>query len=52
MPTKPSQTGKLWDSVQPLSRTLGDLEQALSRDKPGRSQGVKRNAAKAAPSDT
>jgi NTE family protein len=49
--SKPSQTGKLWDSVQPLEKTLGELEKALSRDKPGRSEGLKRNAAKAAPSD-
>ncbi len=48
---KPSQTGKLWDSVQPLEKTLGELGKALSRDKPGRSKGLKRNAAKAAPSD-
>ena len=52
MPTEPSQTGKLWDSVKPLGKTLSDLEKALSRDKPGRSEGVKRNAAKASPPDT
>ena len=51
-PPKPSQTGKLWDSVKPLEKTLGDLEKALSRGKPGRSQGSKRNAAKTAPPDT
>jgi predicted acylesterase/phospholipase RssA len=51
LPTDPSQTGKLRDSVKPLEKTLGDLEKALSREKPGRSQGGKRNAAKAAPSD-
>ncbi len=51
LPTDPSQTGKLWDSVKPLEKTLGDLEKALSRDKPGRSQGGKRNAAKASPPD-
>ncbi len=50
-PPKPSQTGKLWDSVQPLKKTLGELEKALSRDKPGRSEGVKRDAAKAAAPD-
>ncbi len=33
-PSKPSQTGKLWDSVRPLGKTLGELEKALSRDKP------------------
>jgi hypothetical protein len=33
--SKPSQAGKLWDSVQPLEKTLGELEKALSRDKPG-----------------
>ncbi len=48
---KPGQTGKLWDSVRPLEQTLGELEKALSRDKPGRSEGLKRNAAKAAPPD-
>jgi len=51
-PSKPSQTGKLWDSVKPLEKRLGELEKALSRDKPGRSEGVKRDAAKAAPPDT
>ena len=49
--SKPAETGKLWDSVKPLEKTLGDLEKALSREKPGRSQGGNRNAAKAAPSD-
>ena len=39
LPTEPSQTGKLWDSVEPLGKTLSDLEKALSRDKPGRSEG-------------
>lgn len=51
-PSKPSQTGKLWDSVKPLEKRLGELEKALSRDKPGRSEGVERDAAKAAPPDT
>ena len=51
-PTEPSQTGKLWDSVKPLEKTLGELEKALSRGKPGGSEGVKRDAAKAAPPDT
>ena len=51
-PTEPSQTGKLWDSVKPLEKRLGELEKALSRDKPGGSEGVNRDAAKAAPSDT
>jgi len=41
-PTEPSQNG---DSMQPLEKTLGELERALSH-KP-----VKRNAAKTAPSD-
>jgi len=41
----------LWDSLEPLGKTLSELEKALSREKPGRSQGGKRNAAKAAPSD-
>jgi len=51
-PSEPSQTGKLWDSVKPLEKRLGELEKALSRDKPGRSEGVERDAAKAAPPDT
>ena len=46
-----ARQGKLWDSVKPLEKTLGELEKALSRDKPGRSEGVKRDAAKAAPPD-
>ena len=49
--SKPAETGKLWDSVKPLEKTLGDLEKALSREKLGRSQGLKRNAAKAASPD-
>jgi hypothetical protein len=49
--SKPSQTAKLWDSVKPLEKTLGRLERALSQGKPDRSEGVKRDAAKAAPSD-
>lgn len=52
VPTEPSQAGKLWDSVKPLEKRLGELEKALSRDKPGRSEGVERDAAKAAPPDT
>jgi len=51
MPAKPSQTGGLWGSVQPLDRTLGEIEKALIRDKAGSAQGGKRNGAKAAPSD-
>jgi len=47
--SKPGQTGKLWDSVQ-LEKTLGNLERALSRDKPGRCKAVKRDA-EAAPPD-
>ncbi len=50
-PAKSRQAGGLWDSVEPLGKTLSELEKALSRQKPGRSQGGKRNAAKAAPSD-
>jgi NTE family protein len=50
-PAKPSQAGKLWASVKPLEKTLGELEKALSRGSPGRSGGVKRNAAKAAAPD-
>ena len=51
-PTEPSQAGKLWDSVKPLEKTLSKLEKALSRGKPGGSEGVNRDAAKAAPPDT
>ncbi len=50
-PAKSRQVGGLWDSVEPLGKTFSELERALSREKPGRSQGGKRNAAKAAPSD-
>jgi len=32
--SKPRQTGKLWDSVKPLEKTLGRLERALSQGKP------------------
>ena len=51
MPAKSGQTGGLWGSVQPLNRTLDEIERALNRDKPGRAQGGKRYGAKAAPSD-
>ena len=47
--SKPSQRAKLWDSVKPLEKTLGRLERALNH-KPDRFEGVKRDAAKAAPS--
>ena len=51
--SKPSQTGarngKLWESVQPLEKTLGVLERALNH-KP-RSDAAKRDAAKAAAPD-
>ncbi len=47
IPSKPSQKGKLWDSVE---QSLRELEKALSRDKAGRSES-KRDAAKAAPPD-
>jgi len=50
-PTEPGQTGKLWDSVKPLEKTLRQLENTLNGGKPGRSEASKRNAAKAAPSD-
>ena len=46
--SKSTQTEKLWDSVKPLEKTLGELERALSQSKPGGSEGVKRDAAKAA----
>jgi NTE family protein len=29
-PTEPSQNGKLWDSVKPLEKTLGEFERALN----------------------
>jgi predicted acylesterase/phospholipase RssA len=51
-PATSRQAGGLWDSVEPLGKTLSELEKALSREKPGRAQGGKCNAAKAAPSDT
>ena len=51
MPARSGQTGGLWDSVEPLGKTLSELEKALSREKTGRTQGGKRNAAKTAPSD-
>ena len=41
----------LWGSVGPLETALGALEKALTRDEPGRSEGVNRHAAKAAPPD-
>ncbi len=50
-PDKAGQKGGLWDSVKALEAALGALEKALDRDKPGPSEGVKRNAAKAAPQD-
>ena len=37
-PAKSSQARKLWGSVKPLEKTLGQLEKALSRDSPGRSR--------------
>ncbi len=49
--SKPTQTGKLWDGVKPLEKTLGELERALRQGKAGGSEGVKRDAAKAAPPD-
>jgi hypothetical protein len=51
LPSTPSQTGALWDSVQPLERTLGRLEKALGSEGRRRSQGMKRHAAKAAPTN-
>jgi NTE family protein len=50
-PDKSGQTGKLWDSVRPLEKTLGELEKALNREKRGRPRGVKRDADKAAAPD-
>ncbi len=49
---KPTQARKLWDSVKPLEKTLGELEKALSRGKPGGFEGVNRDAAEAAAPDT
>jgi hypothetical protein len=51
MPAKASQTGKLWDSVRPLGKTLDELEKALSQNNSGHSESAKPNAAKAAPPD-
>jgi hypothetical protein len=50
--SNPAETGKLWDSMKPLEKSLGELERALSQGKPGGSEGVNRDAAKAAPPDT
>ena len=50
-PTQSGASGKLWDTVRPLETTLGELERTLGREKPGRPQGGKRNAGKAAASD-
>jgi len=49
--SNPSQTAKLWDSVKPLEKTLRKLERALREGKPEGSEGVNRDAAKAAPPD-
>ncbi len=43
--------GRLWDSVRPLELALGELEKAFGRDEPERREGMKRDAAKAAPQD-
>jgi predicted acylesterase/phospholipase RssA len=51
LPSSPSQAGALWDSVAPLERTLGRLEQALRSQGLGRPQGTKRHAGKAAPTN-
>ncbi len=51
LPSTPSQTGALWDSVAPLERTLGRLEKAMRSQGRRRSQGTKRHAAKAAPTN-
>jgi len=48
---EPSQPGKLWDSVQPLEKALGELERALNHNHKPRSGIVRCNAAKTAPSD-
>jgi len=47
----PGQNGGMWDSVRPIETALSRLEKALNRDPPGRSEGVKRDADKAASSD-
>ena len=49
--SKTTETGKLWDSVKPLEKAMGELEKALSQGKPGGSEGVNRDAAQAAPPD-
>jgi NTE family protein len=51
LPTTPRQTGAPWDSVAPVERTLGRLEKALRSQGRRRSQGTKRHAAKAAPTN-
>jgi hypothetical protein len=50
-PATSRQAGGLWESEEPLGKTLSELEKTLSREKPGRSQRGKRTAAKAAPSE-
>jgi NTE family protein len=51
LPSTPSQSGALWDSVAPVERTLGRLEQAMRSQRLGRPQGKKRYAGKAAPTN-
>ena len=51
VPMEPSQPGKLWDSVQPLEKTLGELERALNHNHKRSDAAVRRDAAKTAPSD-
>ncbi|MBV9286273.1 MAG: patatin-like phospholipase family protein [Hyphomicrobiales bacterium] len=50
-PDPSGATGKMWDTLRPLEATLGELERTLGRELPGRPQGGKRNAGKAAASD-
>ena len=51
LPSTPSQTGALWDSVAPLERTGAGSRKPLRATGRGRSQGTKRHAAKAAPTN-
>jgi NTE family protein len=51
LPLTPRQTVAPWDSVAPLERTLGRLERAMRSLGQTRSQGTKRHAGKAAPTN-
>lgn len=53
LPAEPAaaRAGGLWECVRPLDTTLAALEKTLTRDRPGRPMGGKRNAAEAAAPD-